>query len=62
MKVMLLAALLGTSGAASGVDEAIAVKVGAPAPDFEGTWLNHPDTSLLELGGRIVFIESWRTW
>jgi hypothetical protein len=63
MKVMLLAALLGsTLGAAPGVDEAVAVKVGAPAPDFEGTWLNHPDSSLLDLGGRIVFIESWRTW
>jgi hypothetical protein len=61
MKVLLLAALLG-GALAAGTDEAITLKVGDIAPDFEGTWLNHPDTSLADLTGRIVFIEVWRTW
>ena len=61
MKVFLCAALLG-SLLSAGTEEAITVKVGDPAPNFEGTWLNHPDTSLEALGGRIVFIEAWRTW
>ena len=61
MKVLLLAALLG--GALTvGMDEALTVKVGDMAPNFEGEWLNHPDSSLADLAGRIVFIEVWRTW
>jgi hypothetical protein len=61
MKVLLLAALLG-GALTAGTDEAIKLKVGDMAPDFEGKWLNHPDSSLAELSGRIVFIEVWRTW
>jgi hypothetical protein len=40
----------------------VKVAVGSPAPDFGGTWFNHPDSSLGQLAGRIVFIEVWRTW
>ena len=60
MKLWLLAAVLG--GALSVGSESVAVKVGDMAPNFEGTWLNHPDASLADLSGRIVFIEVWRTW
>lgn len=63
MKSFLVAALLGSALAlVPGSDEPLVAKVGAPAPDFAGKWINHPDSSLVELGGRIVFIESWRTW
>jgi hypothetical protein len=60
MKTLALtAALLGAL--ATGPSD-VKVAVGSPAPNFEGTWFNHPDTSLANLAGRIVFIEVWRTW
>lgn len=36
--------------------------VGQAAPDFGGTWLNHPDTTLSALAGKVVLVEVWRTW
>jgi len=36
--------------------------VGEPAPDFGGKWINHADTTLADLRGRVVLIEFWRTW
>src|SRR5262249_10358553 len=59
MKGLLLAALL---GATLSKGDAISVKVGDIAPDFEGKWINHPDTSLADLSGHLVFIDVWRTW
>jgi hypothetical protein len=60
MKALALTAALLVALSSGGAD--IKVVVGSPAPDFEGTWVNHPDSSLSELAGRIVFIEVWRTW
>lgn len=60
MKTLAVTAALLGALATGGED--VKVAVGSPAPDFEGTWFNHPDSSLVELGGRIVFIEVWRTW
>jgi hypothetical protein len=36
--------------------------VGDPAPDFGGTWFNHPSTTLADLRGRVVLVEFMRTW
>lgn len=36
--------------------------VGEKAADFGGKWLNHADTTLEALRGRVVLIEFWRTW
>jgi hypothetical protein len=60
MKTLAVAAVLAAALAGGGSD--VKVAVGSPAPNFEGTWFNHPDSSLVELGGRIVFIEVWQTW
>jgi hypothetical protein len=60
MKTLAVTAALLGALATGGTD--VKVAVGSPAPDFEGTWFNHPDSSLSKLGGRIVFIEVWRTW
>jgi len=49
-------ALLATFGSAR------AAEVGKPAPDFGGKWINHADTTLADLRGRVVLIEFWRTW
>jgi hypothetical protein len=38
------------------------VKVGDPAPDVGGEWLQSSAESLGELRGRVVLIEFWRTW
>ncbi len=46
--------------ALSGVAEA-AAGVGDPAPDFGGTWLNRPSTTLAALRGRVVLVEFMRT-
>ena len=59
MKGLMLAALLGAALPTGG---AVSVKVGDIAPDFEGTWINHPDTSLADLSGHLVFVDVWRTW
>jgi len=60
MKALAVSALLAAALAGGGSD--VHVAVGGPAPDFKGTWFNHPDSSLTQLGGRIVFIEVWQTW
>jgi len=36
--------------------------VGEKAADFGGKWINHADTTLEALRGRVVLIEFWRTW
>ena len=38
------------------------VKVGDPAPELGGEWLQSATESLAELRGRVVLIEFWRTW
>ena len=64
MRMLIAAAALTALAAAPGSDEAVAVKVGDVAPNFEAAWLNHSSSngSLTDLGGRLVFIEVWRTW
>ena len=41
---------------------ASAIGVGAPAPDFGGTWKNHESATLASLRGHVVLVEFWRTW
>jgi hypothetical protein len=41
---------------------AAALEVGAPAPDFGGTWFNHESTTLASLRGHVVLVEFMATW
>ncbi|MGQ0553881.1 MAG: hypothetical protein ACT4PU_11765 [Planctomycetota bacterium] len=63
MRMLIAAAALTALAAAPSSDD-VTVKVGSVAPDFEATWINHSSSkgSLSDLGGRLVFIEAWRTW
>lgn len=61
-RAMALAALLTALAGGFGAPAARAAGVGDPAPDFAGKWINHADTTLADLKGRVVLIEFWRTW
>jgi hypothetical protein len=63
MKSVLVAAIL-AAGLLPAADDAVKVKVGDPAPDMSGTWIesSQPDATLSDLQGRFVLVEFWRTW
>lgn len=40
----------------------VQLRAGDAAPEFEGDWFNHSNTSLEELRGHVVLLDVWRTW
>jgi len=59
MKHIVLAALF------AGVFAALApaqVKIGDPAPNFEGEFLHSDAKSLADFKGKVVLVDFWRTW
>jgi hypothetical protein len=63
MKSVLVAAVLAL-GLLPAADEAVKVKVGDPAPDMVGTWMEYSQAEgkLSDLQGSYVLVEFWRTW
>jgi len=63
MKSVLVAAIL-AAGLMPAAGDAVKVKVGDPAPEMQGVWIDYAqaDAKLSDLQGNYVLVEFWRTW
>ena len=64
MKSVLVAAILAMGLLPGGDDAPVKLKIGDPAPDMSGKWIDYaaPDAKLSDLQGNYVLVEFWRTW
>jgi hypothetical protein len=64
MKSVLIAAVLALGFLPGGDDKVVPLKVGDPAPDMTGKWIDYaaPDSKLSDMQGSFVLVEFWRTW
>jgi hypothetical protein len=63
MRSLFIAAVLAV-GLLPAADEPLSVKVGDPAPEIEGAWLDYApkNAKLSDMQGKYVLMEFWRTW
>ncbi len=62
MKSLFVAAVL-AAGMIPAARDGVELKVGDPAPDFKGKWIDYSQGSRLsDLQGKYVLMEFWRTW